>query len=239
MLKIGLLVALLAYAPVPQDTAGPQQSERTAKESESGHRYPIWVESTLRTADLESDDVEPVKLDLLGMAIREKWIINVYSYALYVDQAFVGEALAPWRGKSRKKIEKDKALFAKLLEQNATKELRLRFCRDVNADDIVSAFEESLEPRILERRRKQSGSKDEKLKELKTFRGFFDLDELQKGNELRFTWHPDGTLSTVVNGVRKPDVPAGDLSWALFDVYLGADPISSSGKKRLVRGLAK
>ena len=101
----------------------------------------------------------------------------------------------------------------------------------------MEAFEDSLEPRILSRRKAMEGSKADKLKDLTTFRGFFSLDELKEGNELRFTWHPDGTLCTVVNGERKPDLKSQDLAWAMFDVYLGDDPISKSGKKKLVSRL--
>ena len=110
----------------------------------------------------------------------------------------------------------------------------MRFCRDVDAEDVVEAFEESLEPRILARRKAAEGTKESKLEDLNTFRKFFSLDELKEGNELRFTWHADGTLCTVVNGERKTDLKYQDLAWALFDVYLGNDPISDDGKRDLV-----
>ena len=137
--------------------------------------------------------------------------------------SFFGEALG-----------KDADLYKALLQPTATKELRMRFCRDVDAEDVVEAFEESLEPRILARRKAAEGTKESKLEDLNTFRKFFSLDELKEGNELRFTWHADGTLCTVVNGERKPDLKSQDLAWALFDVYLGNDPISDDGKRDLV-----
>ena len=141
------------------------------------------------------------------------------------------------KGKTPKAAGKDSALFRKLLTPGPTKEIRLRFCRNVDADDVVSAFEDSIEPRLLARRKAMAGSKADKLKDLTEFRGFFSLDKLKKGNELSFIWHPDGTLSTVVNGERKADIVSPDLCWALFDVYLGAKPISKGGKKKLVKRL--
>ncbi len=156
---------------------------------------------------------------------------------LYVDQATLKGDLGKWKGVSAKKAGKDKALFSKLLTQSGTKELRMRFCRKVDAEDIVEAFEDSLKPRILKLKKGKAGSEAEKLKNLNKFRKFFSLDKLRDGNELRFTWHPDGTLSTVVTGERKPDLLAPELCKALFDVYLGSDPISSSGKKKLVKRL--
>ena len=198
----------------------------------------MTIESTLSEADAKAKAARKT-LDLLGLGIREKTIlaVNVYSYVLYVDRSFVADGLGAWKGKKRKVVERDDALFKKLLEQNATKELRLRFCRNVAADDVVEAFEKSITPRILARRKGDPGSDAEKLKDVATFRGFFRLDKLKKGNELRFTWHPDGTLSTVVNGERKADLKAPDLCWALFDVYLGEKPISKSSKRKLVRRL--
>lgn len=215
------------------------QDVETAKESESGHRYPITSRSLIREADANSKDVKSKTMDLLGLAIREKTIfaVNVYSYVLYVDHEYVTTELKGWKGKKAKAIGKDSALFTKLLTPGPTKEIRLRFCRNVDADDVVSAFEDSIEPRLLARRKSKPGSKADKLKDLTEFRGFFSLDKLKKGNELSFVWHPGGTLTTVVNGERKADIVSPDLCWALFDVYLGEKPISKGGKKKLVKRL--
>lgn len=228
-----------ALISAPTTIAAQKSHIPTAKEGESGHRYPIAIDSTVKTADAGNEDVKPLKLDLLGLAIREKTIfnVNVYSYVIYMDQATVKADLGKWKGTSAKKAGKDKALFAKLLTQSGTKELRLRFCRKVDAEDIVDAFEDSLRPRILKLKKGQKGTDAEKLKNLTSFRKFFTLDKLKKGNELRFTWHPDGTLSTVVTGERKTDLLAPELCKALFDVYIGSDPISKSGKKKLVKRL--
>ena len=233
------LVSSPAAALEPSSTPLIQEEVPTAKEGESKHRYPVTIKSTLSEADAKKKDAKPQDLDLIGLAIREKTIfnVNVYSYVVYADSAFVAKDLAAWKGKSAKALGKDATLYKTLLSPNGTKELRMRFCRDVDAEDIVEAFEDSLEPRILSRRKAMEGTKAEKLKDLTTFRGFFSLDELKEGNELRFTWHPDGTLCTVVNGERKPDLKSQDLAWAMFDVYLGDDPISKSGKKDLVSRL--
>ena len=226
------LTAAPAAALLPSPPVAPLQETETAEEPESDHEYPVTVKSTLKKADAEKKDAKPADLALLGLAIREKTIfkVNVYSYVVYADAGFVQKELAPWKGKSKKAIAKDGDLYKTLLKPNATKELRMRFCRDVDAEDVV----EALEPRILARRKAAEGTKESKLEDLNTFRKFFSLDELKEGNELRFTWYADGTLCTVVNGERKPDLKSQDLAWALFDVYLGEDPISSSGKKNLV-----
>ncbi|MFT7077818.1 MAG: hypothetical protein ACJA0P_003844 [Planctomycetota bacterium] len=213
--------------------------QATAKEGESGHRYPVTIDSTLTAADAKKEGAKPVKMDLLGMGIREKTIfnVNVYSYALFVDQKTIQEDLGRWKGASAKKVGKDSALFAKLLTQSGTKELRLRFCRKVDTEDVVSAFEDSLKPRILAMKKSESATELKKLENLNRFRKFFKADKLKDGHELRFTWQPDGTLSTVVNGERREDILAPALCKALFDVYIGAKPISKSSKKKLVKRL--
>ena len=254
-----LLLSLAAAAPAP----GPINLlvaplpvsitvQATAKEGESGHRYPVTDNATRKAEAAKKEGAgpeaakpankpggEPVKMDLLGMGIREKTVfnVNVYSYALFVDQKTVQKDLAKWKGAPKSKVEKDSALFSKLLTQVGTKELRLRFCRKVDTEDIVSAFEDSLKPRILSIRKRESVTEAKKLENLNRFRKFFKADKIKDGNELRFTWHPDGTLSTVVNGVRSPDIMAPALCKALFDVYIGKDPISKSGKKKLVHRL--
>lgn len=249
-----LLPALVWHALAAAALAAPlAAAPQTAKEGESGHRYPVTVRGMLQQSDLEDfeaakaaakegETVEPPKapvMELFGLAVREKTIfaVNVYSYVLYVDREHTKEALARFEGVKLSKLEDRADLFAELLKPKGTKELRMRFCRDVESEDVVSAFEDSLKPRILERRKGERISEDEKLETLRTFRAFFSLDELEKNNELRFTWHPDGTLSTVVNGERKDDLEAPHLAASLFDVYIGDDPISKSGKRKLVKRL--
>lgn len=244
MLHPASALLLLALSPILPAPAQGEKAPPMVEEKESDHEYPAWIDSTLPEENEEKgedagEEPKPRTLDLLGLAIREKTVfnVNVYSYVLYVDRAFVAEELARYKGKKRSQLEKEQGLFDRLLTRNCTKELRLRFCRNVDAEDVVSAFEDSLKPRMLELKKREEGTEDEKLATLKRFRGFFPLDKLKDGNELRFTWHPDGSLSTVVNGERKPDVADPDLAKALFDVYLGKDPISNSGKKNLVRRL--
>ena len=157
------LVSSPAAALEPSSTPLIQEEVPTAKEGESKHRYPVTIKSTLSEADAKKEGAKPQDLDLIGLAIREKTIfnVNVYSYVVYADSAFVAKDLAAWKGKSAKALGKDATLYKTLLSPNGTKELRMRFCRDVDAEDIVEAFEDSLEPRILSRRKAMEGTKAE------------------------------------------------------------------------------
>lgn len=228
-----LALAPLAVAPVPtggdpQPAAAPQQVD-AVKEPESGHMYD--VKQKVLGGERE--------LDLTGTGIREKTIfaVNVYSFGVYVDGDKARELLAKWKGKKAKELQKDDALYSALLDDALTKELRIKFCRSVDADDVRSAFEDSLTPRILEYKQKEQGTKEEKLAVLNEFRKLFSLDKVKDGNVLRFAWHPGGKLHTSINGEVQPVIESKALCWALFDVFLGKKPISSSGKKRLVERL--
>jgi hypothetical protein len=99
---------------------------------------------------------------------------------------------------------------------------------------VRSAFEDSLEPRLLEYKKGEQGTKEEKLAVLTEFRKLFTLDKVKDGNVLRFAWHPGGKLHTSINGEVQAVIESKALCWALFDVYLGKRPISDTGKRRLV-----
>ena len=47
---------------------------------------------------------------------------------------------------------------------------------------------------------------------------------------------PAGRLATSVGGDERPPINSRALCGALFDVYLGEDPISDDGKRRVVAG---
>ncbi|MEZ6014792.1 MAG: chalcone isomerase family protein [Planctomycetota bacterium] len=203
-----------------------QEQVATVKEPESGHLYDV-------TQPVLGGDSQ---LSLTGTGIREKTIfaVNVYSYGLYIDSKKARELLAKWQGKKAKELQKDDAFYTALMDDAITKELRIKFCRNVDADDVRSAFEDSLAPRILEYKKDEKGTKEEKLAVLEEFRKLFTLDKVKDGNVLRFAWHPGGKLHSSINGEVQAVIESKALCWALFDVYLGKKPISSGGKKRLV-----
>jgi hypothetical protein len=221
MLKLLPLLTLLLFA-------APQQPEQV-KEPESGHKYDVT------TTVLGGEQ----KLALTGTGIREKTIlaVNVYSFALYVEPKKAAEVLAKWKGKKAKELYKDDTFYAALLDDTLTKELRLEFCRDVDADDVRSAFEDSLEPRILAFKKDEPGTKEEKLAVLQEFRKLFTLDKVKDDTVLRFAWHPGGKLHTSIGGEVQPVIESKVLCQALFDVYVGKKPISEGSKKRLVERL--
>ena len=227
LLILSPLLAGLPTGPVSNAISAPQQKPH--KEKESGHLYKI------QTKVLGGDKT----LEVTGAGIREKTIfnVNVYSYALYVDAALAREKLAKWKGTAVKKLQKDAAFYSALCSDGILKELQLTFCRKVDADDVRSAFEDSLEPRVLAYLKDKPGTKHEKLAILRDFRKLFSVDKVRKGHVLRFAWHPGGVLHTSINGVKQKTLTSEALCWSLFDIYLGKKPISKSGKKKLITRL--
>jgi hypothetical protein len=110
--------------------------------------------------------------------------------------------------------------------------LRLVMTRNVGGEEMAEAFDGALRPRVQRAAAEKSmpGGEDA----LTTFRGYFSVGEMTKDAELLFSCTPDGTLSSRVKGEDKPAIPSAALCWALFDVYLGPNPISGDGKKGVV-----
>ncbi len=175
------------------------------------------------------------ELVLCGTAVRDKRIVfnfDVYAYGLYVDAVRAPEVLAPWKGKDREALAADPSFYAELARDGFAKSLRLVFLRDVDGKDVEEAFRDWLRPRI-ERAREQREWPDAK-QHLAAFRKLFDRDEFEKGDEILLTWMPENRLFVTIEGKLHEPIESPALCWALFDVYLGEDPIEKRGKERLV-----
>lgn len=203
--------------------SGPQQQEQ-AFEPKSGRTFPIRLRvpgsSGLHT--------------LVGTGIRTKTFlkVQVYAFGLYVDAPSATSALQAWAGRSARDLQQDQSFYRELLEGRFGMTLRLVMTRDVSGDDMAEAFDDALRPRVVRAARELNMPGGEAA--LTRFRGYFDVEELTEGTELLFSWLPDGTLVSSVRGQVKGEIPSAALGWALFDVYLGAEPISEDGKKSLV-----
>jgi hypothetical protein len=177
-------------------------------------------------------------LELLGVGAREKTIlkVNVYALGLYVDAAAATPLLQRAAGRlERKKALKDAGFQAVLLRDEVAKSLRWVMARDVGATDVAEAFRDSLEPRV-QRLAKTAEEKAAAAAALATLRGWFDAGEVKEGTELLFHWEPGAKLHVVVGGAVKGTIVHPVLCAALFDVYVGADPISSGAKSAILAG---
>ncbi len=203
--------------------SGLQQPEQVL-EPKSGRAFPI----TLRVpggGDLHA---------LVGTGIRTKTFlrVKVYAFGLYVDAPTATSALQAWAGRSARDLEQDQSFYGELLKGRFGMTLRLVMTRDVSGDDMAEAFDDALRPRVVRAARELNMAGGEAA--LTRFRGYFDVEELTEGTELLFSWLPGGRLVSSVRGEVKGEILSAALGWALFDVYLGADPISEDGKRSLV-----
>ena len=70
---------------------------------------------------------------------------------------------------------------------------------------------------------------------LAQFRALFTTP-LTRGTELLFTWSGDN-LFVSIGGRQVGAIGNRALAWTLFDVYLGATPISADGKRSVIARL--
>ena len=217
-----IFVAALVLAPLFATAHRPQT--KTIIEPQSKQAFPILME----TPGGGSTHT------LAGTAIRTKTFFNVqvYAYGLYVDVEGARLTLRRWRGKSARDLERDEAFYSELLEDNFGKTLRLVMTRDVGGDDMAEAFTDALAPRLqrYDREHNTSGG----MGALSEFRTYFNSEELTKETELVVSWEPGGTLITTVAGSVRGEINSLALCWALFDVYLGEDPVMKKGKRTVV-----
>jgi hypothetical protein len=170
-----------------------------------------------------------------GVRTRSVFKVKVYTFGLYVGRDAAREALAPWRWKSSAELASDRSLYDELLKGAFPMTMRLVMARDVGARQMAEAFEGALAPRVsLAASRDMPGGAEA----LAQFRALFTA-ELNNGTELLFTWARGDKLVVSIGGRQLGEIENRALCWALFDVYLGAKPISPEGKKTVVARLAE
>ena len=214
---LAALTLLLAAPLAAQD--------RMIIESETGVRFPALIGTPAGDS-----------LVLMGTGVRTRTIlkVKVYAFGLYVDPVGARAHLATFSGIPGYDLEKDEAFYDALLAVQFDMGLRLVMTRNVSADVMAGAFDDALRPRVEAAARE--GSLSGGVAALDTFRGFFDVGELTEGSELLFLCDPAGTLHTRIKGEPAPTIDSPALCWALFDVYLGEDPISRDAKRGLILG---
>ncbi|KAH0653980.1 hypothetical protein KY289_031658 [Solanum tuberosum] len=177
-------------------------------------------------------------LSLLGTGYREKVFaiigVKVYAAGLYVNDS-VFSRLDAWRGRSAADIQQDPSLFNKIFEANLEKSLLIVLVRDIDGKTFWDALDEAISPRI------KSPTADDKSA-LSTFRGVFQGKPLKKETSIFLTWVDptkmlvslsfDGMPSSVDATIESPNVAS-----ALFDVFLGGDPVSPTLKASVTKGL--
>jgi hypothetical protein len=197
---------------------------QTQREPSSGVEFPVMM----TVADGSQQQ-------LMGTGIRTRTVLNVkvYAFGLYVDAAGARAALGRWNGRTAQQLAGDATFYGQLLQMGFPMTMRLVMTRNVSGEQMSEAFDGAMRPRVVAAAGRGMPGGEAALGQ---FRSYFSVDRLTEGAELVFTCTANGALHSKVAGEAKPVIESRALCWALFDVYLGAEPISASGKRGVVAG---
>lgn len=224
MLLSVLCLTLLVAISVP--VLAQETTSDTVKECRSGTLFPVRLTPLGTTTPYQ----------LMGTGVREKTLfkIKIYAFGLYVVPDGARSSLSRFAGVPASTLGRDRSFYARILDMDFAMAIRIVMTRDVAGGALVDAFDRALIPRI--QRAAADMSMPGGATALKQFRLYFDLDKVMKGTEIVFSCAPAGRLETSVRGESRPRIDSQALCWALFDIYLGENPISADGKKSLVGG---
>ncbi len=245
-----LILGLIA-APAP--AAGRSASPETARTSTGPAERASTAGAASQPAapesvrERESGTLFPVVLTpprgttphgLVGTGIRQRTIfrVNVYAFGLYVDAAGAQAALSEFAGATAEALGRDERFTRRLLDLDFGMALRLVMTRTVGGGDVADAFDDALRPRLPRAGRGLDG--DAAAAALARLRGYLDVDEVRRGVEIVFSCGPAGRLAMTVDGDERPPIESRVLCRALFDVYLGENPIERVGRRNLIAGFA-
>ena len=220
LLALVLLVAVLVSAVAQSPGPG------TVNERRSGTPFPVSLTPPGGTTPHW----------ITGTAIRQRTIfrVQIYAFGLYVDPEAARTSLSQFAGASASTLERDESFYRRLLDLDVTMTLRLVMTRTVDGNDVAEAFDDALRPRMA--RVVTETNRAGELAALERFREYFDVDEVTTGTEIVFSCGPAGRLTTSVGGGERRPIDSRALCRALFDVYLGEDPVSDDGKRSVIAG---
>jgi hypothetical protein len=149
---------------------------------------------------------------LVGTGVRKKFIVKVYAMGLYVES------------EGAKKASRGGDPQAFVAGGSFGKLAVLHFVRDVDAGKIQQAYRDGLETELG----------DPSTKALaEAFVAAFDRD-VKDGQEIVVRTSGDGKISVAVAGSKKDVGQSARLAKAIWNIWLGAKPISPDMRKTLV-----
>ncbi|KEH38484.1 putative chalcone isomerase [Medicago truncatula] len=179
-------------------------------------------------------------LTLFGTGYREKVFaiigVKVYASGLYLNQSIVNE-LNAWKGQSKDVIQGKSSLFKTIFQSPLEKLLQIVLVRDVDGKTFWDALSDAISPRIA-----KPTTADETA--LTTFRSVFQDRPLKKGTFIFLTWlNPTKLLVSVssegIPSTADATIESANVTYALFDVFLGDSPVSPSLKASVAQCLSK
>ncbi|KAL3733963.1 hypothetical protein ACJRO7_023332 [Eucalyptus globulus] len=178
-------------------------------------------------------------LSLVGTGYREKVFaiigVKVYAAGLYINPSIFSK-LDAWKGKSAADIQENRSLFNSIFQATLEKSLQIVLVRDVDGKTFWDALDDAISPRI-----KSLTPVDQSA--LSTFRSIFQGRPLKKGTSIFLTWLDSSKMLVSVSSDGLPSgtdatIESQNVTFALFDVFLGDASVSPSLKASVANGLA-
>jgi len=170
---------------------------------------------------------------LAGVGVRSKRLfglkdIKVYAVGLYVDPRDVQAKVRPAYGGSEEG-QLEQKVFEDVMDRDVKKTVRLVVhYGKLTSKKLIHALRERCEKPLA-----ASG----KLGDLEVFETWFENLHLKKGLAVAFS-ADRGMLVTRVEGRVIGQIDSPELCRALFDIYLGKDPVSPDAKEDFGKGVA-
>ncbi|XP_028754379.1 uncharacterized protein LOC114713868 [Neltuma alba] len=179
-------------------------------------------------------------LTLFGTGYREKVFaivgVKVYAAGLYLNQSITSQ-LNAWQGQPVDAIQGNSSLFKTIFQSPFEKSLQIILVRDVDGKTFWDALDDAISPRI-------KAPTPEDAAALSTFRSVFQNRPLKKGTFIFLTWLDTSKLLVFVSFQGLPSaadatIESANVASALFDVFFGDSPVSSTLKASVADGLSK
>lgn len=162
-------------------------------------------------------------LELAGLGVRVKRItaigVKVYACGIYFDVDALKRAMEEEDLSAGDGLERSRA---------GERSVRLVFARKVGGAQISSALAERIRPRL-----------PENSATLAEFEGIFAGLTFERGVSLDFRASPSGSLTTSIRGKPVSTIDDPRLADALFDAYIGSDPVIPELKSQASAFVAK
>ncbi len=182
-------------------------------------------------------EVEGKRYTCLGSGVRKKLLFKVYDLTFCVEEGAAKSELSRFvasaprhAGKSgdalASSLAQDPAFFDFLVTMKVAKAAEFAFLRDVSSDQIQGSFRESLSKTLGA----GAAPRIEALVKL--------IDsELHEKERFWMTTAPGGRIAFELKGHK--ELTDAELARAIWQVYLGAEPVAPALKEAVARGAAR
>ncbi|GAB4225670.1 MAG: hypothetical protein Tsb0021_00780 [Chlamydiales bacterium] len=149
------------------------------------------------------------KLHITGVATRTKFFMNIYSMAHYLRHPIYG---------------KKNVIFDQILNDNQTKQINIKWVKDLDVAKMHNSFKESIE-------KAQAFYHFNVSNETEEFLSYFN-DPIQKGDETIFRWFSGGLLEIEFNNEVIGLIESEEFAKTLWSIWFG--PKSVVSRNRLI-----